>query len=123
MSTSRGAGAVAAETGRLTRNSSREAKRRAIAEPPATGQVYQASSYGLARFRCRSAPQQSFSTQIFIHVGPVDAVTPAGNSPVLPLLRSGIEETRKPSQGHTDDTAVAQGHAEGILRELDVQHP
>jgi hypothetical protein len=57
-------------------------------------------------WRCRSPTQKALCTEVFIEVGPVDAVTTAGNLPMFQLFQSGMEELRVPSEGHTDHSAV-----------------
>jgi len=54
--------------------------------------------------------------------GPMNSVATAGNFPVLALRGGGVEQARMPDERHGDDAAVAQAHADGVIRELDVQH-
>src|ERR1700692_3879719 len=53
----------------------------------------------------------------------MNSVTAAGNFPVLALRRRGVEQPRIPDERHGDDAAIAQAHADGVVGELDVQHP
>src|SRR5271170_3437365 len=74
------------------------------------------------RFRRGRATKQAFSTQVFVDIGPVDAVAPARNLPVLALGGRSIEQVRVPDERHGDHAAIAQGNAERVVVECDVQH-
>ena len=49
---------------------------------------------------CRSAAQQTFRAQVFVNVGPMDAVAGAGDLPARQLLGRGIGKTRIPRERH-----------------------
>jgi hypothetical protein len=48
----------------------------------------------------RRSAQKPLRAEIFVKVGPVNAVAATGNYPVQPLLRSGIQQRWIPREGH-----------------------
>jgi hypothetical protein len=78
---------------------------------------------GLYRFRGRRRPtQESFSAQIFIEIGPVDAITGAADLPIPALLRGSIEKPRVPSQGNDDCPPIEEVDGHGVISEMNVLH-
>jgi hypothetical protein len=52
----------------------------------------------------------------------MDPVAAAGDLPILALSRRSVEQAGIPDQRHSDDAAIAQTHAERIVRGLHIQH-
>jgi hypothetical protein len=48
--------------------------------------------------RSRRSAEEAFRAQVFVRVRPVDAVTAAGDPPVLPLRFGGVEQPRVPDE-------------------------
>ena len=69
--------------------------------------------------RSRDAAEQTLDTEVFVDIGPMNALAVTEQLPVSALgLRRG-EQARKPDQGHTDSTAVGKTDDELGGGELD----
>jgi hypothetical protein len=56
----------------------------------------------------RRSSKEALGAQVFVEVGPVNAISTARNFPVVELLRSGMEEPGVPGERDTDNSAVPQ---------------
>ena len=74
-------------------------------------------------FGCGRTPQQSFSAEVFVQIGPVNAVASARDFPIVALGGRGGQQAREPNKGHGDNPAVAQGYAPRLVAESDVKDP
>ena len=64
--------------------------------------------------------QQAFGAEVFIDVGPMDAVSTAGDFPVRALLRRCFGQPGIPRQGHGNTTAVHETDRQHILGYFDI---
>jgi hypothetical protein len=71
--------------------------------------------------RWRTA-QQAFGTQVFIEIGPMEAVAAAGDFPPVTLLWGSVQEPRIPSQRNNDGSAVHEIDGQTVRRAVDVRH-
>src|SRR4029450_6140247 len=81
------------------------------------------SSHLVLRSRCRCASEHTDGTDIFINVGPMDALTRPDNLEVLPLRWRRIGQTPRPREGDTDGTAVCERRGEEGASDLDSENP
>jgi len=65
--------------------------------------------------RCRGSAKKTSRTQIFVEVGPVNAVATAAKLPLLALLRRSVKKARVPGERHRDAAAVREASSEGVL--------
>src|SRR5207245_10825671 len=65
----------------------------------------------------RRTTGKPFGNDVLVNILPVNAITAAGDTPVLPLGRGGIQQPRIPSEGSGNRAAVVESNAQGILRE------
>src|SRR5262249_20325789 len=70
--------------------------------------------------RCRRPSQQALGAEILVDIRPVDAVSATSDFPILPLLASGREQSRKPRERNRDTPAVNQIDYEPVVVELNV---
>ena len=63
--------------------------------------------------------EQAGDGDVLVDVGPVDSGPGPDESPMIPLLRSGVAETRKPLDGNDQRPPVLQVHDEGVGDEFD----
>ena len=68
----------------------------------------------------RGAAEEAFGGEVFVEVGPMDAVAGAGDLPVGSLGGRGVEESGVPGQGDGDAAAVGEVDDEGGLGKTDV---
>src|ERR671912_1879674 len=72
--------------------------------------------------RSRRSAEEAIRAKVFVHVRPVDAVTAAGDPPILPLRFGGVEQPRVPDERYAYRPSVHQSDGQRILRDLDVFH-
>ena len=68
------------------------------------------------------SPQQTFGADVFVDVGPMDAIAAAGNLPVAALLGGGMEQPGIPRKRDRDGAAVLQAYAQRVRIKADVCH-
>jgi hypothetical protein len=76
-----------------------------------------------ALLRSRRTPQDTCNAEIFIDIGPVDALTVPEELPVRPLRGRRVEQARKPGQRHADSSAIDQRHSQLILGYQNILRP
>lgn len=69
------------------------------------------------------APQETCHAEIFIDVGPVNALTITEELPVRPLRGRRVEQAREPDQRYTDSSAIDQSHCQLILGQQNILRP
>ncbi len=62
----------------------------------------------------RARRRQSSRAQVFVQIGPMNPISPAGNLPILALRRRGVQQPRIPHQRHRDDATILQTYAERV---------
>ena len=65
--------------------------------------------------RLGSPSKQALRAQVFIDVWPMDAVAPAGQLPVRPLVRRRVQEPRIKGQRHRDRPAIGEGDDHAVV--------
>jgi hypothetical protein len=72
-------------------------------------------------FHGRLAGDEVLYADIFVEVGPVNTLAGADETPVAPLLGTGVQESGVPGERGGDRPAVAEVHRKGVLADGSVQ--
>jgi hypothetical protein len=69
------------------------------------------------------APQKTCHAEIFIDIGPVDALAVTKELPIRPLRWRRVEQARKPDERYADSSAIDQRHGQLILGHKNILRP
>jgi hypothetical protein len=64
------------------------------------------------------AAEQTFGAEVFVQIGPVDAIPGAGDSPFLALLFGGVQQLWIPGKRHGDSAPILQGHGQRVAEKV-----
>ena len=74
---------------------------------------------GNSRTTCGNAVEQAVRAQIFVDVGPVNAVAVANQCPVRSLGWRRIGESPRPGEGNTDDPSIDEVGGNDFIGDFD----